>query len=159
MTDVLDIREVDGPTVLRIHRRGSRGATVSVGIVRDGGRIDGESVPLTPVQLAQAAMWLADDTDERDQAMIEQIEDDRAMFQALCTERDRIAASTRVQAAALNRIARLIRIQADKLNEYPGTEAGCPCIVLPSGKLHRCPGHKLSRWADAHDAKTLGGAA
>lgn len=163
MTEVTEIQEAGGPTVLRINRMDGGAAVLAVGIVRDGGRIEGECLTLTATQLRQAIAAMDDTDAERDAAMIEQIEDDRRVFQALCTEASRVrsllgydfsrnpareAARTARLNAVKDRTERLVRVWADKISSYPGTTYGCPCIVLPSGTLYPCDSHAGTAFAD-----------
>lgn len=153
----LDVPESGGsPYVLRIHAgAGTTGAVLTVGTRADGGRIVGETITLTGHQCREVVARLSDDTAERDQAMIERIEDDRRVFQALCTERGRLsallnydmgdsdAARERHRRLTATRVhtERLVRVWTDKIAQYPGTDAGCPCVVLPSGRVHPCDTH------------------
>ena len=89
----------------------------------------------------------------RDRVVIEAIEDDRRIFQALCTERDRLSRLLgydpehidRDRAARLTatreHTERLIRVYADRLADLPHTDDGCACIVLASLYIHPCRDH------------------
>lgn len=85
---------------------------------------------------------------DTDAAEIEAIEDDRRIFQALCTERDRLAAvrarapRSRLLATAHEHTERLVARYAGKLRELPGTPDGCDCVVLSSGTIHPCWNHE-----------------
>lgn len=91
-----------------------------------------------------------------DGAEIEAHRDNRRIFQALCTERDRLMSlSPGWEAAeAINHTNRLIdafaaRVNANRVND------SCPCIRLSSGKVHPCSEHAGSvrdagRMVDTH---------
>jgi hypothetical protein len=82
-----------------------------------------------------------------DAEAIEAIEDDRRIFQALCTERDRLAGLSRgwLDSTDVKRTELLIERYAVRINSLPRTSSGCSCVVLPSGTVYPCRTHRVAR--------------
>lgn len=119
-----------------------------------------------------------------DRELIETIADARRIFQALCTERDRLgrliaqarsdseplaihspaenARKAERQRQRMERLSatrdhtvRLIDEYASALAELPATSYGCPCVVLPTGHVYACDAHYARATVDGH--KVVGG--
>lgn len=134
-----------------IHHATAR-ALAELGLVRVEHDIPGHQfkVTLVRVNAVEAA------EDNRDQAMIDAYEDDRRVFQALCTERDRLyalraakgysataAAQRRAYfASAVDRTAALVERYAAKVRGYyTSAMQACECVPLPSGRVYKCEDH------------------
>jgi hypothetical protein len=82
-----------------------------------------------------------------DAEAIEAIKDERRIFQALCTERDRLAGLSRgwLDSTDVKRTELLIERYAVRINSLPRTSSGCSCVVLPSGTVYPCRTHRAAK--------------